>query len=411
MPGDKSISHRALMLGGLGHGVTHIRGLNGGADVKATIRVLGQLGVPLDTSKDEVEVQGCGGEVEEPADVLDCANSGTTLRLLAGICASVPGAYVLTGDESLRRRPMLRIAAPLRQMGATVDGPDHGNRPPLFIRGGELTGIDHSTHVPSAQVKSALLLAGLRASGSTAITEPALSRDHTERMLSATGVEVARHGTTVGVTGGGRIDAFDLTIPGDFSAAAFLIAAAALLPGSDLTISGVGLNPTRTAFLDVLADMNADVEAAPEGDELGEPIGSIATRAGPLQATDVTPDAIPRLIDEIPILAVVATQAEGTTVIKGAGELRAKESDRIEALRSQLAALGARIEAFEDGLAITGPTPLGGGVVDSFEDHRIAMALAVAGMLTSEKVTVRGWSCVDTSFPGFLETVGAVRQR
>lgn len=414
IPGDKSISHRALILSALARGRGRIAGVNLGDDVIATTDALAALGAVshLDRDKAEVEVEGPGWEgLREPAGILDCRNSGTTLRLLAGVCAAIDGHVVLTGDESLRRRPMLRVVAPLRQMGATIDGREHGDRAPLSVRGGALAGIDLEMTVASAQVKSAVLLAGLRATGRTSVTEPRPSRDHTERMLAAAGVSIGRKGTTVSVDGGTDLEAVDRKIPGDISSALFLIVASLLVPSSELEIDGVGLNPTRTAALDVLGRMGAIFEVERAGEEAGEPVGIVRVGSGSLTATEIGEDEAARLIDEVPILAVAATQAEGETVITGARELRVKESDRIEAMATGLRALGGNVEALPDGLVVRGPTPLRGGNVESLGDHRIALAFAVAGLIASEKVRVAGWHCVETSFPEFLELLGRAQGR
>ena len=409
IPGDKSVSHRALLLAALGRGPSRLARCNLGADVKATARILTQLGASslLDENNRQVKVEGVGWQgLTEPADVLDAGNSGTTIRMVAGVAASVPGLLVLTGDASLRRRPMLRVVAPLRQMGATIDGRDHGNLAPLVVRGRDLSGIDIELPVASAQVKSALLLAGLSAAGTTRVVEPAPSRDHTERMLDALGVQVTRGDGAVSVRGGASWDGFDAIVPGDISSAMFLVAAAATVPGSDLTLTGVGLNPTRRAALDVLKQMGSDIAWSETTSSLGEPVGTIALSCRPLQGVVVPPAVVPSLIDEIPALAIVATQAEGETVFTGAQELRVKESDRIASLVAGLRTLGADAEELPDGLVVRGPTMLHGGEVQSQNDHRIALAFAVAGLLSAEKVRVIGWSSVETSFPEFLEILG-----
>lgn len=414
IPGDKSISHRALIMGALGAGRSVAHGPNLGADVRATARALTALGAACEIDEDKarcvVEGRGWGG-LSEPDDVIDAGNSGTTIRTLLGVCSGVEGISVLTGDDSLRTRPMLRVVAPLRQMGATIDGRDHGDRAPLVVRGGALEGVDVELPVASAQVKTALLLAGLHASGSTAVTEPAPSRDHTERMLDALGVQLDRSGTRVAVAGGQEIRPFEAVVPGDISSAMFLVAAACTVPGSALTLTGVGLNPTRRAALDVLVGMGAALRWEEEDPSLGEPVGRIEVEHAPLHGISVDPALVPALIDEIPALAVVATQAEGETTFSGAGELRVKESDRIAELVRGLTALGADVEERADGMVVRGPAALSGGEVDSGGDHRIALALAVAGLAAAERVRVLGWSCVDTSFPEFLELVGEATRR
>jgi 3-phosphoshikimate 1-carboxyvinyltransferase len=409
IPGDKSISHRALILAALAPGPSLLARANFGADVKATARALTQLGATctLDEDNRKVKVEGVGWSgLGEPQGVIDAGNSGSTIRMLLGLCASIPGLIVLTGDASLRRRPMLRVAAPLRQMGASIDGREHGNLAPLAIRGRELAGIEIELPVASAQVKSALLLAGLNASGTTTVSEPGPSRDHTERMLAALGVEVRTAAGGVSVDGGSSLEPFSAVIPGDVSSAMFLVAAAAIVPGSDLTMTDVGLNPTRRAALDVLAEMGSDVSWAETSSSLGEPTGTIHLSCRPLRGGVVPPALVPSLIDEIPALAIVASQADGDTVFTGAAELRVKESDRIRTLVAGLRTLGADADELPDGLVVRGPSGLRGGEIDSHGDHRIALAFAIAGLVCPDKVRVIGWSSVETSFPEFLEILG-----
>lgn len=409
VPGDKSISHRALVLAALAPGRSVVRRPNLGEDVRATARVLTQLGAvcSVEPERSRCVVEGCGLRgLTESDDVLDAGNSGTTIRTLLGVCAGLDGLSVLTGDDSLRSRPMLRVVAPLRQMGALIDGRRHGDRPPLVVRGAELSGVDVELSVASAQVKTALLLAGLGASGTTSVTEPAPSRDHTERMLEHLGVILAREERRVALAGGQELQTFDAEVPGDVSSAMFLVAAAAVVPGSDLTLTDVGLNPTRRAALEVLAAMGADLDWSESAATLGEPVGEVRVRHAPLRGVPVDPALVPSLIDEIPALAVVASQAEGATTFTGAAELRVKESDRIAALVTGLKALGGDAEELPDGLIVRGPTPLSGGEIESHGDHRIALAFAVAGLVASGSVRVRGWSCVDTSFPEFLDLLG-----
>ncbi|MFN2389701.1 MAG: 3-phosphoshikimate 1-carboxyvinyltransferase [Actinomycetota bacterium] len=414
VPGDKSISHRALLLAVLAPGSSAIDGINLGADVRATIACLRALGARcvLDEDNLRVEVESSGqGSLQEPAVVLDAANSGTTLRCLVGVCAGIDGVSVLTGDESLRRRPMLRVVAPLRQMGATIDGRAHADRAPLVVRGGSLHPVDLELQVASAQVKTAVLLAALGATGTTSVAEPGASRDHTERMLRAAGVPVAGDGRTVAVTGPARPRARSWAVPGDLSSAMFLVVGALLLPGSELTIRDVGLNPTRTPALDVLRAMGADVSAEIERSDGGEPVGHVTVRHSPLAGVAVDPELVPGLIDEIPALAIAASRAEGETLITGAAELRAKESDRIDALVAGLRALGVDAEPRPDGMLIRGPAPLTGGAVDARGDHRVALAFGIAGLVATGNVRIKGWSSVDTSFPGFLDVLAGARRR
>lgn len=411
-PGDKSISHRALLVSAVAAGTSTIAHLNEGHDVAATQRAIGALGARVRRgASGVVEVEGCGGaaRMREPADVIDAGNSGTTLRCLLGICAGVPGMTVVTGDASLRARPMLRVVVPLRQMGAVIDGSRHGDRAPLYLRGAELTGIEHVTDVASAQVKTALLLAGLAARGTTTVTEPRPSRDHTERMLIEAGIQLERAGTSAVLEGGQVPDARDWRVPGDVSAALFLVVAALLVPGSDLVVDDVGLNPTRTAAVDVLRSMGADIEIEGVTTVDGEPVGRVRARHSELRGVDVPAEIAPALIDEVPALAVAALGATGTTTFRGVGELRVKESDRIAALVEGIRDAGGTAADLPDGLEVTGG-PLGAGAIDPRGDHRIAMAFAVAGLVAAGKVTVKGWSCVDTSFPGFLETLAAAQR-
>ncbi|MFN2525979.1 MAG: 3-phosphoshikimate 1-carboxyvinyltransferase [Actinomycetota bacterium] len=414
MPGDKSISHRALILAALARGRSRIEGLNPGADVRGTARLLTELGIEVELAAGNTaaEVQGLGfAGLREPVDVLDAGNSGTSLRLVAGLCAALRGLSVLTGDSSLRRRPMLRVVAPLRQMGAVIDGREHAEFPPLAIRGGPLDAIDFELAVASSQVKTAVLLAGLAAEGRTVVRESVATRDHTERMLNGCGVELERRDGMVALAGGQQPEVVDRRIPGDVSSAAYLVAAAILSPGSDLTITDVGLNPTRTAALRVLEGMGASIEMAATGLEGGEPVGTVHVRSSELRGTDIGGSDIPLVIDELPILAVVATQAEGRTVIRDASELRFKESDRIEVMARGLRELGAEVVDLPDGLVISGPTRLTGGEADAYDDHRVALAFAVAGMVTKEKVRIKGWSSIATSFPNFIELVEGARRK
>lgn len=412
MPGDKSISHRALILSALADGRAHLSGLNTGSDVVATAICLRRLGVEVEFRPDkaEAEVEGSGlTGLREPSDVLDVGNSGTSIRALAGVCAGIEGASVLTGDETLRRRPMLRVVEPLRKMGATIDGREGGRLPPLYVRGGPLRSLHHHSEVASAQVKTCLLLAGLRAGGRTSVTEPRMSRDHTERMLAAAGVEIKREGTTSSVSGGRSPAARDWEIPGDISSAFFLIVAAALVPGSDLTITGVGLNPTRIGGLEVLRDMGADVSWEIAKGEDVEPLGTIRARYSDLKGVSIAADAVPRLLDEVPALAVVATQAEGITEFNGIDELRLKESDRIRTIADGLRSLGVDVDVGPGSLRVEGRRTLSGGTVDAEGDHRVALSFAVASLIATDDVRISGWSAVGTSFPEFLDILAGVR--
>ena len=407
-PGDKSITHRAVILGLLSRGATEIKNFLEADDCLRTLQMAQQLGAQAERlGAARWRIGGRGDEpLREPTEVLDAGNSGTTTRLMAGVLASHPIFSVLTGDASLRRRPMRRIVEPLQRMGARIDGRDAASRLPLAIRGGELRAIKHLSPVASAQVKSCLLLAGLNAAGVTEITEPTLSRDHTERMLRAFGatleVQICSEGAhRVRLRGGQALEAQRLTVPGDFSSAAFWIAAALLLPGSELVIEHVGVNPTRTGLLEALAQAGVHLEWSALDEQAGEPIGTLRVRSQPLGAMRVGGALIPALIDEVPILALIATQAHGTTEIRDAAELRVKESDRIETIATELRKMGAQIEPLPDGLRVHGPTPLHGAEVQSYGDHRIAMTLAIAGLLAHGETLIHDTACVQTSFPEF----------
>ena len=401
VPGDKSISHRALLFGALSTGETRITGLLDAEDVHSTRKAVEALGATVRAEGGEVLVTP-PERLSEPGDVVDCGNSGTSLRLLAGVLSGVPGLSVLTGDASLRRRPVRRVIEPLRRMGANLSARDGDRLPPLVVRGGPLHGARHVLEVASAQVKSACLLAGLFAEGETSVTEPERSRDHTERMLRGMGVPVRTDGLTVALgpsrPTGGRVD-----VPGDISSAAFFLCGAAALPGSEVTVRGLGTNPTRTGLLDVLSAMGARVEVSGEREMAGEPRADVTVRAGELRGTEIRGPIIPRLIDELPVVMVLATQARGRTVIRDAKELRVKESDRLAAMGELLAAAGAKIELFEDGCAIEGATRLRGVTVRTRLDHRIAMAMAIAQLFTrGQEVVLDDVACVATSFPSFF---------
>lgn len=415
VPGDKSISHRALLLGAIAEGTTRIQNFLPATDCLATLTCVRGLGVEVERLSDtELIVHGRGLRgLREPKDVLDCAGSGTTTRLLAGILAGQPFYSVLTGNEQLRRRPMGRIVEPLRQMGATVLGRDDGHLPPLTILGGNLHGIEYRLLVASAQVKSAILLAGLYADGPTVIHEPGPARDHTERMLAAMGANIKYQISNIKVQSS-KLSSLDIVVPGDISSAAYFIAAACLIPGSEVVVEGVGVNPTRTGFLDVLREMGADILVENRREVSGEPVADIIVRAGGPRGIEVRGNQVPRMIDEFPILAVVATQAQGTTVVSDATELRVKETDRIANITVELRKLGARIEERPDGFVVEGPTPLLGTQVNSHGDHRLAMSLAIAGLVAEGETTIEGAGCIADSFPGFeeiLRALGGVQAR
>jgi 3-phosphoshikimate 1-carboxyvinyltransferase len=409
VPGDKSISHRAALLGGMAHGETHISNFLLGQDCLSTLRCLKQLGVSSERQGTEVWIRGEGMEAwTEPTDVLDAGNSGTTSRLMLGVLAGSPFAVTLTGDASLRCRPMRRVTDPLKQMGAQIIGRHDGHLFPLTMRGGQLKGQTFRTAVASAQVKSAIILAGLRANGETIVEEPALSRDHTERMLRGFGVEVISDKTVVRVHGGSRLTGQEVSVPGDISSAAFFLVLGSLARSGELILPNVGVNPTRTGILDVLKAMGADIELIDVMEICGEPRATLLVRPAKLQGIEIGGDMIPRLIDEIPILALAASFAEGETVIRDAAELRVKESDRIRTVAEGLNALGAKVEELPDGLRIQGQRSLRGGQASSLGDHRLAMTWAIAGMLSKEGVSVEDMDAADVSYPNFLDVIKKV---
>jgi len=425
VPGDKSISHRALILAALAPGESTIRGAGDGADVRSTAGIVAALGAAVERIGEDgrtvdyrVVSPGADG-LREPDETLDCGNSGTSLRLVAGMLAGLPMTAVLDGDGSLRRRPVARIIEPLRSMGAVLQARDDDSHPPLTVVGATpLRPIDYRTPVPSAQVKSAILLAGLRAEGRTTVREAVATRDHTERMLRARAIPVERVDGPDGVVawtveGGRTVRAIDERVPGDASAAAFWLVAGAVHPDAELTIRDVGVNPTRRAVIDILRSMGASIEEAPSSATdagIGEPIADLTVRSSELRAADLGPADVAAAIDEIPVLCLAATQARGTTVIRGATELRHKESDRIAGIAAGLEALGARIEVDGDDLRIHGGTPLRGAPTDSHDDHRLAMTFAVAGLIADGETLVGRPGSAGISYPGFfgeLERIGA----
>ena len=410
VPGDKSISHRALLFGAIAEGTTRITGLLPAEDPLSTAACLRAMGVTISAIEagQPVSVEGVGLDgLREPEDVLDCGNSGTTMRLMLGLLAGRDGRhFVLTGDGSLRRRPMQRVGGPLAQMGALISGRSGGNLAPLAIQGQQLRGATIRTPVASAQVKSALVLAALTATGATTVIEPVQSRDHSERMLRAFGAQLSVGGpglTEVTVTPGASLRGQDVIVPGDISSAAFWLVAGAITPGADLTVQNVGLNPSRTGVLDVLAQMGARIELLNGREVAGEPVGDLRVTHGPLQAFTIGADLIPRLVDEIPVLSVAACYAEGISRVSGAEELRVKETDRLAVMARQLGAMGARIEEFADGLTIEGGVPLHGAEVDSETDHRVAMSLAVAAQVAHGPTQLHRPEAAAVSYPGFWE--------
>jgi len=413
VPGDKSISHRSLMLGALAEGETVIHGLLLGEDPRSTAACFRAMGATIsELNAEEVRVKGIGlGNLQEPEDILNTGNSGTTTRLMLGILASHPGKFfTVTGDRSIRSRPMSRVVKPLQQMGAQIWGRNNNSLAPLAIQGQNLKPIHYHSPIASAQVKSCILLAGLMIEGQTIVTEPALSRDHSERMLKAFGAELSVDPETnsVTITGQSRLKGQTVIVPGDISSAAFWLVAGAIVPGSDLTIENVGVNPTRTGVLEALEKMGADITLENKRHVAGEPVADLRVRHSKLKACTIAGDLIPRLIDEIPILAVAATFAEGTTVIRDAEELRVKESDRITITATQLNLMGASITELPDGMEIVGGKVLKGAEVDSHTDHRIAMSLAIAALNATGTTTIHRAEAAAISYPDFTATLQQV---
>ncbi|HLH23752.1 MAG TPA: 3-phosphoshikimate 1-carboxyvinyltransferase [Chloroflexota bacterium] len=411
VPGDKSISHRALLLNALAAGTARVCGLGLGADVRSTERCLKALGVAIEPDGAEGRVvHGAGRDgLREPDDVLDAGNSGTTMRFLCGVLAGQPFLSVLTGDASLRRRPMARVLDPLRAMGAQAWGRADGTLAPLAIRGGGLRGLDYALPVASAQLKSALLLASLYADSPTHLREPAASRDHTERLLRAQGVALQTDGLDLWLTPPSQPPrAVDIDVPGDFSSAAFWLVAACVHPAARVTVRGVGVNPGRTGLLDVLRDMGARLTLANERDVGGEPVADVTAASSDLRGVAIGGDVIPRLLDEVPVLAVAMAVARGASRIDDAAELRVKESDRLHAVAAELTALGATVTERPDGLDFAGGARLRGASVASYDDHRLAMALAVAGLVASGETTIQGAESVVISYPAFWDHLAAL---
>jgi len=427
VPPDKSISHRAVLLASLSNGRCEISNFLEGEDCRSTAAAMRQLGVMIESPEPgKLIVEGMGGRFTKPFGDLDCGNSGTTMRLMAGILASQPFQTRLIGDASLSKRPMQRVIDPLRLMGAKLHAEGEKSCPPLVVEESSgLQGITYRLPVASAQVKSAVLLAGLFAEGTTTVIEDVRSRDHTERMLQYFLVKAKREEVwenknspknrrlieiRTTLEGGQVPESMDFTVPGDISSAAFWMVAAAARPGSRLLIKDVGLNPTRTGIIDVLVRMGARIREVIESSLHGEPIGNLDIKGGKLRATEIRGAEIPNVIDEIPILAVAAALAEGTTVIRDAAELRVKETDRIAVVASHLRAMGAKVEEFPDGMAITGGSPLKGAQLQSHHDHRIAMAFSIAGLFASGETVMEGTDCVNTSYPGFKQTLRVMQK-
>ncbi len=408
LPGDKSISHRALLFSAMANGECIVTGLSNAEDVENTKKCLKQLGVKFQKRGNKTTVHGVGVTgFQNPVKPLYAGNSGTTIRLMSGLLAAQDFTAKIDGDESLRTRPMRRIIEPLELMGAQVDSESH--KAPLKVYGSKLHAIDYASPIASAQVKSCILVAGLAAKGLTRVTEPMQSRDHTERMLEVFGVKVHSSVGMAAVLGPGDLQATDIDVPADISAAAFFLAGACLLPGSEIEIENVGINTTRTGVLDAFISMGALINKTEKSELNNEPRATLSTSCNGLHSTQLGGSMIPRIIDEVPIIAIAASQAHGITVIRDAGELRFKESDRIETITSNLRNMGAKIRDTKDGMVIEGPVKLKGAEIDSKGDHRIAMAFSIAGLIAEGETIINDIDCVNTSFPGFFEKLERLR--
>lgn len=405
VPGDKSLSHRAVFLSALAQGTSQVRGWLPAGDTEASLRAIQALGVQVERhSPNELTIHG--GKLHPSEKPLDLVNAGTGIRLLTGIMVGQPFESVLDGSEQLRRRPMNRIITPLRMMGADIDGLN--GYAPLFVKPAKLRGIRYHMPMASAQVKSAILLAALFADGPTAVTQPGPARDHTERMLQALGVNIVTEVDTVTITPGNPFQPLDFTVPGDMSSAAFPLVAALVVPGSDITLTNINLNPTRTGIVDALLEMGADITVTETGLAAGEPVGTIRARHSALKGIRIGGEIVVRMIDEFPIFMVAALMAEGETYVRDAGELRVKETDRIAVMVAELTKLGAKITETDDGFYLYGPQKLTGARVDGHDDHRISMSMVVAGLAASGDTTVMDARCASDSFPGFAETLRSI---
>jgi 3-phosphoshikimate 1-carboxyvinyltransferase len=412
VPGDKSISHRSIMLGAIANGVTVVRGFLRGEDNLSTMHAFRAMGVEINDDGETIRITGCGLHgLKEPGDVLDCGNSGTTIRLITGLLSGQSFFSVVTGDQYLRKRPMKRVVEPLSRMGARIAGRNGGTLAPLAINGGSLKGIDYQSPVSSAQIKSSLMLAGLYADGETSVSEPSLSRDHSERMFRLFGASLIRNDNGVTVRGGVELTAQEVTVPGDISSATFFIVAALIAPNSELLIKNVGVNPSRTGVIDILQAMGGNIQLLDEREVSGEPVADILVRSSRLKGIAITGSVVPRAIDEFPAICVAAAQAEGVTSIRDAKELRVKETDRITAIADNLRKLGITVTETEDGMDITGSEQLLGGTVGSCGDHRIAMSMSVAALVASSAITVTDIACVATSFPTFFQLLEKVASK
>lgn len=411
IPGDKSISHRAIMFSSLAEGESRVIGLLRGEDCLSTLKAFQAMGVEVEEKgEDELIIRGRGLDgLLEPDDVLDCGNSGTTMRLMSGILAGQPFFSVLTGDQYLRRRPMGRVINPLADMGARILGREGGKKAPLAIDGGHLRPTEYRSPVASAQVKSALLLAGMQIEGTTTVYEPHLSRDHSERMLRYFGADIESFDGGARVTGRVRLTAREVQVPGDISSAAFFLVAGLIVPGSELLLKNVGVNPTRSGIIDILQQMGGSIDLLNLRELSGEPVADLLVKSSHLKGIEIGGDLVPRAIDEFPVVSVAAAFADGVTTIRDAKELRVKETDRIVAMCDALGGLGTLIEPLEDGMRVTGGQPLSGGTVNSCGDHRIAMSMAVAALQSEGELLIKDTGCTATSFPNFWELLDSIR--
>ncbi len=412
VPGDKSISHRSIMFASLAQGKSRINGLLRGEDCLATLKAFQSLGIDIvEKAEDEIIIHGCGlTGLREPGDVVDCGNSGTTMRLMSGILAAQPFFSVLTGDQYLRNRPMGRVILPLAGMGAKILGRAGNSKAPLAIEGGGLHPSEYHSPIASAQVKSALLLAGMQIEGTTTVYEPHLSRDHSERMLRYFGADIESFAGGARVSGRVQLEGRDVVVPGDISSAAFFLVAGLIVPDSELLLKNVGVNPTRSGIIDILQQMGGSITLMNQRVLSGEPVADLLVKSSDLHGIDIAGELVPRAIDEFPVVSVAAAFAEGVTTIRDAKELRVKETDRIAAMCECLASLGAQIEPRDDGMTITGTETLGGGEVKSFGDHRIAMSMAVAALRSDQEVRIIDTLCTETSFPGFWTLLSAIQE-
>lgn len=403
VPGDKSISHRSIMLGAIANGVTTVRGFLRGEDNMSTMHAFRAMGVRIDDDGETLAIHGRGLHgLQEPGDVLDCGNSGTTIRLITGLLSGQSFFSVVTGDQYLRKRPMKRVVEPLSRMGARISGRNQGSLAPLAINGGGLRAIEYESPVSSAQIKSSIMLAGLYADGATTVREPSLSRDHSERMFRLFGASLERFENGVTVRGGAELNAQEVSVPGDISSAAFFIVAALITPNSEVLIRNVGINPTRTGVIDILTEMGGRIELLDQRELSGEPVADLLVRTSSLKGITISGSVVPRAIDEFPVICVAAACAEGVTSVRDAKELRVKETDRISAMATNLRALGVVVTETEDGMDICGAENISGGQVESFGDHRIAMSMAIAAQVATDAVTIQDTDCVATSFPTFF---------